>query len=54
MRLKMMIIIRSGKGMKDRCVPLSANILEMLRNYYLRFVPKRYVFEEHQSALATP
>ncbi|MFN9113601.1 MAG: tyrosine-type recombinase/integrase, partial [Bacteroidota bacterium] len=42
---RMMIIIRSGKGMKDRWVPLSANILEMLRNYYLRYKPREYIFE---------
>jgi integrase/recombinase XerD len=42
---RMMITIRAGKGMKDRQVPLSANILEMLRNYYLRYKPKEYVFE---------
>jgi integrase/recombinase XerD len=42
---RMMIMIRGGKGMKDRWVPLSVNILEMLRNYYLRYRPKEYVFE---------
>ncbi|MBU3715293.1 MAG: integrase, partial [Ferruginibacter sp.] len=42
---RMMIIIRGGKGMKDRWVPLSPNILEMLRNYYLRFKPNKYIFE---------
>jgi integrase/recombinase XerD len=42
---RMMITVRAGKGMKDRQVPLSVNILEMLRNYYLRYKPKEYVFE---------
>jgi len=38
-------LIRGGKGMKDRMVPLSVNILEILRNYYLRIKPKEYLFE---------
>jgi integrase/recombinase XerD len=42
---RMMIIIRGGKGMKDRLVPLSKNILEILRKYYLRYKPKEYLFE---------
>jgi len=42
---QMMIMIRSGKGMRDRQVPLSVNILEMMRKYYLQYRPKQYVFE---------
>ncbi len=42
---RMMITIREGKGMKDRLVPLSPVILEMLRAYYLEFKPKEYLFE---------
>jgi integrase/recombinase XerD len=39
------IIIRQGKGNKDRIVPLSATILEMLREYYRLYRPKKYLFE---------
>ncbi len=52
--VEVILWISGGMGKKDRQVPLSVNILEMLRNYYLRFLPKKYVFEEHQSAHATP
>jgi integrase/recombinase XerD len=40
-----LIIIRQGKGNKDRIVPLSNAILEMLREYYKLYRPKKYLFE---------
>ncbi len=42
---RMMIYIRSGKGAKDRMVPLSNVVLEMLRSYYKKYKPKAYLFE---------
>lgn len=39
------IIIRQAKGKKDRIVPLSLKILEMLREYYIAFKPITYLFE---------
>lgn len=42
---RMMINIINGKGMKDRNVPLSPIILEMLRDYYKAFKPNEYLFE---------
>jgi integrase/recombinase XerD len=42
---RMLITIRNGKGMKDRVVPLSPVVLEMLREYYKEFKPKAYLFE---------
>lgn len=39
------VIIRQGKGKKDRITPLSAKILEMLRNYYVAYKPKIWLFE---------
>lgn len=41
----MVIHIRSGKGRKDRIVPLSNKIIEALRKYYLSYRPKVYLFE---------
>jgi integrase/recombinase XerD len=42
---RMLILIRQGKGMKDRVVPLSLVVLEMLRTYYTAYKPKQYLFE---------
>ena len=42
---RMLIIINQGNGAKDRIVPLSPNILGMLRNYWKAYKPKEYLFE---------
>jgi integrase/recombinase XerD len=39
------ILIRQSKGKKDRIVPLSPKILEMLRTYYSTFKPTTWLFE---------
>lgn len=41
------ILIRQAKGKKDRIVPLSIKILEMLREYYLYYRPRKWLFEGH-------
>jgi site-specific recombinase XerD len=46
---RMIIIIRQAKGRKDRIVPLTQNILELLRLYYLEFKPKIYLFNGQNS-----
>lgn len=40
------IFIQNGKGKKDRYVGLSAKILELLEEYYLKYRPKAYLFED--------
>lgn len=42
---RMLLIIRRGKGRKDRVAPLSARVLEMLRAYYKMYKPKQWLFE---------
>ncbi|HXB41917.1 MAG TPA: site-specific tyrosine recombinase/integron integrase [Bacteroidia bacterium] len=42
---RMMITVKAAKGNKDRVVPLSATILELLRIYYKKYSPKIYLFE---------
>lgn len=38
------IHIRNAKGRKDRIVPLSENVLKILRNYYRQYKPVEYLF----------
>lgn len=42
---RLIVLIRQGKGKKDRIVPLSQKMLEMLREYYTMYRPKKYLFE---------
>jgi integrase/recombinase XerD len=43
------IIIRQGKGKKDRIAPLSDKILFMLREYYSTYKPRLWLFEGQNS-----
>lgn len=46
---RMIINIINGKGRKDRIVPLSQTMLELLRKYYLQFKPNIYLFNGQNS-----
>jgi integrase/recombinase XerD len=39
------VVIRQGKGKKDRLVSLSPKLLEMLREYYSQYRPLTWLFE---------
>lgn len=39
------VMLKNAKGKKDRIVPLSPLILEMLREYFKLYKPKTYLFE---------
>ena len=39
------VLIKQGKGKKDRIAPLSIKIVAILRNYYTLYKPKIYLFE---------
>lgn len=39
------LIIRQGKGRKDRIAPLSLKIIDMLRTYYRAYRPQKWLFE---------
>lgn len=41
---RMIININQAKGRKDRIVPLTQNILELLRKYYAEYKPNEYLF----------
>ena len=42
---RMLVMIRLAKGKKDRIVPLSEKVLQILREYYQRYRPKEWLFE---------
>lgn len=46
---RMLIAIKQAKGRKDRIVPLSQNILNLLREYYKIHKPKEYLFNGQNS-----
>jgi len=46
---RMLIHIKNAKGKKDRIVPLSDNVLKLLREYYKEFKPKEYLFNGQNS-----
>ena len=40
-----LLLIKNAKGKKDRVVPISEKIIEMLRTYYKMYKPKEWLFE---------
>ena len=42
---RMMVLIAGAKGKKDRYVPLPESILIQLREYYLKYKPKKFLLE---------
>lgn len=46
-----LLIIRNSKGKKDCVVPLSIRIIGMLRDYYKKYKPERWLFEGWQKGV---
>lgn len=46
---RMTLKIKQAKWKKDRYVPLAPKLLELLREYYLKYSPREYVFEWQSS-----
>jgi site-specific recombinase XerD len=46
---RMLIHIINAKGRKDRIVPLSQNVLELLRTYFKLYMPDEYLFNGQAS-----
>lgn len=46
---RMLISIKNAKGRKDRIVPLSQNVLELLREYFKEYKPKDFLFNGQDS-----
>ena len=51
---RMLIHIKNAKGRKDRIVPLSQTVLELLRNYFIKYRPKEYLFNSQNSLQYSP
>ena len=47
---RMLIHIKNAKGRKDRVVPLSKYVLELLRDYYKEYRPNVYLFNGQNSS----
>lgn len=47
---RMLIHIKNAKGRKDRVVPLSKHVLELLREYWKEYKPKIYLFNGQNSS----
>jgi site-specific recombinase XerD len=47
---RMLIHIKNAKGKKDRIVPLSQKVLELLREYWKEYKPSIYLFNGQQSS----
>ena len=41
---RMLIHIKNAKGRKDRFIPLSSNVLNLLREYFKQYRPNEYLF----------
>jgi site-specific recombinase XerD len=46
---RMLIHIKNAKGRKDRLVPLSPNVLNLLREYFKQYRPVEYLFNGQTS-----
>jgi integrase/recombinase XerD len=44
-----LLFIRQSKGKKDRVVPISSKLIDLLRDYYKAYKPKNWLFEGQQS-----
>ncbi len=42
---QMQLVVRNGKGQKDRLTVLSRELLQLLRQYYVEYRPKQFLFE---------
>jgi site-specific recombinase XerD len=42
---RMLVIVKQGKGKKDRVTLLSVKILQLLREYFKKYKPREYLFE---------
>lgn len=46
-----LLLIKQGKGKKDRIIPLSEKIIGLLREYYRAYKPKQWLFEGQKEGI---
>jgi len=51
---RMVIRVRQGKGMRDRDVPLSVRLLQVLRAHYRQTQPRQYLFRGYRRVAGRP
>lgn len=47
-----MIIVKFGKGGKQRQIPIKSSLLKILREYYKQYRPTKYLFEGYRSGVS--
>jgi len=48
------LFVRSGKGKKDRVIPVPESILQIWRRYYSEYTPQHYLFEGQKGNRYSP
>ena len=51
---RMLIKVNQGKGKKDRYLPLTENVLSLLREYFQKYRPKEFLFNGQNSIKYSP
>ncbi len=46
------IIVKHGKGNKQRQIPINTSLIEILRNYYVKYRPIKFLFEGQQPGMS--
>jgi len=48
---RMIINVVQGKGRKDRIIPVKCDLLKLLRRYYIKYKPTKYIFNGQSNSV---